>query len=99
MELSNDIREQIKEAFRTMAEELGMHPPSDADANDFAKEWWREEDNLTFKIGCANFSTRKATIYAIEAARHMCAGTHGDAAAIKLLRLALAEMGRVVRPK
>jgi len=68
MELSADIREQIKAAFRTMTTELGSDAPSDADMDEFVKNWWAEEDSLTFRIGRADYNTCKATIFAIEAA-------------------------------
>jgi hypothetical protein len=96
MELPGNIREQIKEAFRAIAKELGAAVPSNSEANAFAETWWKQEDDLTFRIGCADFTTRKATIYAIEAAKFMCAGRSGDAAAIKLLKLSLAEMKQAV---
>jgi hypothetical protein len=49
----------------------------DAEAAEYAENWWAEEDELMFAVGCCNFSTRPATIYAIEAARLMCGGDLG----------------------
>jgi|GEM_PF-1367955 len=95
MNLPDNISQQIEEAFHAIATELGAAAPAKAEANDFAKRWWMEEERRTFEVGCADFETPKATIYAIEAARQMCRGMFGDKAAVKLLKLALAEMGRV----
>lgn len=49
-----------------------------------------EEDALEFHIGCCDFPTRPATIYAVEAARALCA-TH-ETHALRLLRLAVQEL-------
>jgi hypothetical protein len=102
------VREQIEATYRTMArtgyrpaapsdgfgnitvpeEELDL----DSEATDYAQQWWAAEDDLRFDIGCCNYETRPATIYAIEAARLMCSGNYGDPFALKLLHLAVEEL-------
>jgi hypothetical protein len=63
----------------------------DAECEDYARGWWAEEDSLRFHIGCANFSTREATVYLIEAARALCGAD--DGLARRLVRLAAESLG------
>jgi hypothetical protein len=70
----------------------------DAECLDYARQWWQEEDDLKFYVGCCNFSTRPATIFAIEAARSLCSGSDGDELARKLLQMALDSMGERGKP-
>jgi hypothetical protein len=63
-----------------------------AESAQYAEEWWAEEDSQSFDIGCCNHDTRPATIFAIEAARNLCAGTSGNAAALRLLKLAVKDL-------
>jgi len=60
------------------------------ECEDYERRWDEEEDSNSFHIGCCDYSTRPATIFAIEAARALC-GTNNDLA-IDLLRLALDEL-------
>lgn len=62
----------------------------DAEAREYAGEWWKQEDALNFFVGCCNFPTRPATVYAIEAARLLC-GAQDDTAR-RMLELALGEL-------
>ncbi len=64
----------------------------DAEAAQYAHEWWAQEDTGSFTIGCADYPTRKAMIYALEAARLCCAGGNSPEFAERLLRLALQEL-------
>lgn len=66
--------------------------PGGAHGLTYAERWWQQEDACSFLIGCCNFPTRKATIYAVEAARAMCGAN--DALALDLLRMAVAELER-----
>lgn len=70
-------------------------PLEDLDLEDearrYAERWWREEDEGDFVIGLANYSTRPAMIFALEAARCTCSGTADDVA-LRLLRMAVAEL-------
>jgi hypothetical protein len=61
----------------------------------YAKQWWKQEDDFNFFLGCCDFSSRRATIYAIEVARNMCAGRGGDATALALLKMAVKELESV----
>jgi hypothetical protein len=106
--LFTNIREQIEATYRMMAEVgYRPAAPSDGfghitvpveeldldqEAAAYATRWWDEEDAFTFNIGCCNYPTRPATIYAVEAARLMGSGVFGDPWALKLMRLAVAEL-------
>jgi hypothetical protein len=69
------------------------------EAAQYAADWWKEEDALTFRVGCCDHPTRPATIFAIEAARNMCAGVGGRATALRLLKMAVAELAAITKPK
>ncbi len=104
--------EQIAETYRRMAEEGRYRPmaPSDgfgnitvpveeldldAEARDYAVRWTREEDVAAFHIGTCNYATRPVMILAVEASRLTCSGD-ADQDALTLLRMAVAEMERVI---
>jgi hypothetical protein len=67
-------------AYRPMAPSDGMghitaHEAEldlNNEAHRYAAQWWADEDRHTFWVGCCNYPTRAATIYAVEAARLMC---------------------------
>jgi hypothetical protein len=63
----------------------------------YAMRFDAEEDTRLFWIGCSNFSTVRAFIWTIEAARQLASGDDGDATAIKLLEMAVAEVKRSTR--
>ena len=81
-----------------MRKATGGQPLSEAEIDKFTERWWEQEGSLYFEVGCADYASRKAAIYAIGAAKAMCNGAQGDQAAIKLLNLALEEMERIKRP-
>jgi hypothetical protein len=62
----------------------------DKEASEYARRWWAQEDECEFRVGCCNYPTRAATIFAVEAARLMCSAD--DAAALRLLQMAVAEV-------
>jgi len=65
----------------------------DAEAKQYAEHWLAAEDSdMTFWVGCTDFELARATIYALEAARCLCAGVFGIRIAQRLLRMALAEL-------
>ena len=64
----------------------------DAEARAYAASWWADEDRMEFAVGCCNYPTRPATVFAIEAARLLC-GANDDGAR-RMLRLALDELER-----
>lgn len=104
-----DCYEQIADTYRRMANEALYRPaaPDDGlgnitvplesldlnvEADAYARRWWAQEDECEFRVGCCNYPTRAATIFAVEAARLMCGAN--DAAALRLLRMAVAEVER-----
>jgi hypothetical protein len=58
----------------------------------YAVTFCREEDGDRFYIGCSNFSTNRAFILLIEAARLLAGGNEGNSYALQMLRLASAEI-------
>jgi len=68
------------------------------DPDDLEKESWRyakklyqQDENGIFEIyGCSNFSTNRALVYVLEAAKNLCAGD--DDAALKLLDMAITDI-------
>jgi hypothetical protein len=66
------------------------------EVSDYTKSWWKQEDDCKFWIGCCNFETRAATIYAVEAAQQMCGGVSGNKTASKLLRMAVKQLSSVI---
>lgn len=59
----------------------------------YAARFIREENTNHYFIGCANWSTNRALVYTIEAARLLCGGMD-DERAVKLLRMAAHEIKR-----
>lgn len=59
----------------------------DAECEAYARRWHEEEDAGEFHIGCCDFRTRPATVYAVEAARNLC-GCSNDVAR-RLLQMAI----------
>lgn len=66
---------------------------------EYARRFVREEDRCEFWIGVPCFRTVRAFVYAIEAARCLCAGTDFEGAARSLLKMAIAEMRSVGKPR
>ena len=60
------------------------------EAHNYSQGCWRQEDSLRFWVGCCNFETRPATIFAVEAARCLCSAA--DEVALKLLKMAVADL-------
>jgi hypothetical protein len=103
-----DSLTQIANTYRRMAQEGRYRPaaPSDgfgnitrpveeldldAEARAYAARWWAQEDDRHFWVGCCNYTTRAATIFAIEAARLLC-GCSGEGHALRLLKMAVADL-------
>jgi hypothetical protein len=61
-----------------------------AEATDYARRFDAEESDLSFTIGCSNYSTNRALVFVIEAARSLCGGK--DDLALDLLEMAVAEV-------
>jgi hypothetical protein len=77
-------------------EELRDPKRLEEEANAYVKNFVKEEDTLSFRIGCTNFDTNRAAIYAIEAARCLCGGA--DGVAVKLLQMAIDEIKKDGNP-
>jgi hypothetical protein len=63
------------------------------EAISYAQHFIKEENGLDFWIGISCFKTVKAFVYAIEAARCLCAGSDFEKLASKLLKMAIRELG------
>ncbi len=63
-----------------------------AEARKYADHFHKEEDKREFWIGCSCFSTVRAFVYTIEAARCLCAGCDFEDVARKLLWMAADEI-------
>jgi hypothetical protein len=63
-------------------------------ATAYALRFNEEENGLTFSIGCSDFSTNRAFIWAIEAARAL-AGNKPDLA-LDLLNMAIKDVKRAI---
>jgi hypothetical protein len=63
----------------------------DQEAVKYAVAFEREEDNDSFDIGCSNYTTNRAFVLCIEAARLLCEG-NADKLALRLLDLATTEI-------
>ena len=59
---------------------------------EYALKFNREEDGRSFRIGCSNYSTNRAYVLSIEAARLLASGSDGDQYAARLLKLAIEEL-------
>jgi hypothetical protein len=57
----------------------------------YAKRFKAEEDTRNFNVGCSNYDTNRAFMFAIDAARNLAAGQGGNATALRLLKLAIEE--------
>jgi hypothetical protein len=62
------------------------------EADEYAAAFIKEEDDCRFMIGCSNFMTNRAFMFAIEAARLLASGDEGNAYAVKLLKMAAKEV-------
>jgi hypothetical protein len=66
---------------------------------EYGRAFAAEEDSGfgSFRVGYSNFETNRAFVWVIEAARQLAAGSSGSATALKLLKLAAAEVRDVQR--
>jgi hypothetical protein len=88
------VHQQVASAYRVMAAKAGYRP--EPKSRGYVREWWASEQSQTFEVGCCDMETRRATIYAVEAARLMCAGLAGQDSALALLKLAVEELTTVM---
>jgi hypothetical protein len=64
----------------------------DAEIREYAADWWKQEDDCKYVIGCANWTERVPMVLLIEAARACCRGEGGRDLALDLARLAIREL-------
>jgi hypothetical protein len=62
------------------------------EAAEYALKFNCEEDGRSFRIGCSNYSTNRAYVLSIQAARLLASGSDGDQYAARLLKLAIEEI-------
>jgi hypothetical protein len=74
------------------AEELRDRMRLRIEALTYAIQFLREEDGDSFVIGCSNYATSAAFVFAIEAARLLASGDDGNETAPRLLRMAIEEI-------
>jgi hypothetical protein len=63
-----------------------------AEAVEYATRMEAEHDSRTFRIGCANYRTGRAFIFAIEAARLLTDGEDGAAMSLRMLKMAIKDI-------
>ncbi len=101
-QLSKEIAAQIASTYKLMAEKARHRPGTPSAGRDnlereslqYAEYWWEKEDKQKFRVGCCYNSTRPAMIFAIEAARLMCAG-RSNKRALELLQLGVEQLKSV----
>ena len=69
----------------------------EAEATSYAVRFLREEDSGSWHLGYRDFSTNRAFMWAIEAARQLATGISGRTTALKLLQMATGEIARVMK--
>jgi hypothetical protein len=77
-------------SIQLSAEELNDPHILDAEAREYAERFIREENRRQFYIGCSKWSTNRALVFTIEAARALC--ECADEHALRLLRMATDEV-------
>jgi hypothetical protein len=80
-------------------EELSDPQRLKREAQQYAVEFLRLEEGMNFHIGHADFSTNRALVYTIEAARQLCGGFLSRPYALKLLEMAQAEVKAAPVPR
>lgn len=101
------VEERIREAYIEMATqahyraEAGEGATDDDDLDDeaarYATRFIAEEQTADFHIGVSDYTTNRALVYSIEAARQLCCGALGANHALKLLEMAVAEVSAQLR--
>lgn len=62
----------------------------DTEADEYAQEWRDEEDTCLFHVGVTDFTLSRPTVFAVEAARLLCAADKETS--LRLLRMAVTEL-------
>jgi hypothetical protein len=68
----------------------------EAEAAQYAENWWNAEEQMAHVTGTCNFSTRAATIFAVEASKNMCSGRGGNVHALRLLKMAVKSLENTI---
>src|SRR6516162_7387943 len=79
------------------AKELCNPARLDREAAAYAAAFCAEEDKGAFHIGCSDFETNRAFIWAIEAARCLASGILGEPHALRLLQMAIADVEQAAK--
>jgi hypothetical protein len=79
------------------AEDLNDRHILATEAREYADQFIREEDRRQFFIGCSKWSTNRALVFTIEAARNLCSGGIAAELALRLLRMAIDEVTNETR--
>jgi hypothetical protein len=92
--IQNDrlLLSRYAEAYIYMAKRL------EREAQQYAVESLKLEESMTFHIGHADFSTNRALVYTIEAARQLCGGFSSRPYALRLLQMAQAAVEAAPAP-
>jgi hypothetical protein len=67
------------------------------EAMNYALAFEKEDNARDFHLGCSNWSTNRALVWTVEAARQMCGGCDGNATALRLLKMAAKEVDCVMK--
>jgi len=102
------VAEQIIEIYKRMAREAKYRPSAPADmlgqidpdyegkigeeAEEYVTKWWLQEDDGLYDLGCCDFETRPAAVFATEAAHLLNNGMFNRANALALLHIAVDEL-------
>ncbi|HTC45833.1 MAG TPA: hypothetical protein VK722_00805 [Candidatus Aquilonibacter sp.] len=96
------VEDRIREAYVEMARQANYRPEaaegsgagSDVreEAACYARRFVAEEQTTDFHIGVSDYTTNRALVYTIEAARLLCCGLLGVDHALKLLEMAVTEV-------
>jgi hypothetical protein len=101
------VEDRIREAYIEMATRAHYRPEAaggsstdddlEDEANSYTKRFITEEQSTQFHIGVSDFTTNRALVYTIEAARLLCGGALGVNHAQRLLEMAVEEVTMQMR--
>jgi hypothetical protein len=63
------------------------------EASAYTSKFLAEDQERVFDIGCADYRTARAFMWAIEAARQLASGSDSNTAAVRLLKMAIEDIG------
>ena len=62
------------------------------EAVEYAERFGAEDKSNIFRIGCSNYSTNRAFVYSIEAARLLAGGSDSEEFALRMLQMAVKDI-------